>query len=588
MNSAVNAPGGHPANALLANALGTCRGAFVAVVIFTMCINLLMLSAPIYMLQVFDRVLSSRSTDTLVLLTLIVGVALATLAILEVARNQVMIRISDWLENRLGSTILAGSVEAALQHGGAPSAQGLRDLSTFKTFLTGPGMFPILDAPWTPIFLGVIFMLHPVLGWMSLAGAVALFSLALINKMATRELVAKASALSIRAFQDAEAVVRNADVVNSMGMRSNLIGRWQRKNGEMLTLQAQASKRGGGITAVSKFLRFVLQIGIMGGGAWLVIQNEMTAGAMIAGSILMGRALAPVEQAIGSWRSAIAARGAYERVKQQLALTADDAAQMSLPGPSGRLTVEGVTYFHQGATEPVLRNIAFRLEPGEALGLVGPSAAGKTTLARLLVGNIAPRAGAVRLDGVDIAQWDGEDLGKHLGYLPQDVELFAGTVRENIARMGEGKAEDVVAVAKLAGVHDMILRLSAGYETEIGDSGAALSGGERQRVGLARALYGAPKFVVLDEPNASLDNVGEEALVQAIATLKKRGITQVIIAHRPSILRHVDKILVMRDGAVQMFGPREEVLKKLIGPAQAKAPARQAPQTTRATDERRG
>jgi PrtD family type I secretion system ABC transporter len=588
MNSAVNAPGGHPANALLANALGTCRGAFVAVVIFTMCINLLMLSAPIYMLQVFDRVLSSRSTDTLVLLTLIVGVALATLAILEVARNQVMIRISDWLENRLGSTILAGSVEAALQHGGAPSAQGLRDLSTFKTFLTGPGMFPILDAPWTPIFLGVIFMLHPVLGWMSLAGAVALFSLALINKMATRELVAKASALSIRAFQDAEAVVRNADVVNSMGMRSNLIGRWQRKNGEMLTLQAQASKRGGGITAVSKFLRFVLQIGIMGGGAWLVIQNEMTAGAMIAGSILMGRALAPVEQAIGSWRSAIAARGAYERVKQQLALTADDAAQMSLPGPSGRLTVEGVTYFHQGATEPVLRNIAFRLEPGEALGLVGPSAAGKTTLARLLVGNIAPRAGAVRLDGVDIAQWDGEDLGKHLGYLPQDVELFAGTVRENIARMGEGKAEDVVAVAKLAGVHDMVLRLSAGYETEIGDSGAALSGGERQRVGLARALYGAPKFVVLDEPNASLDNVGEEALVQAIATLKKRGITQVIIAHRPSILRHVDKILVMRDGAVQMFGPREEVLKKLIGPAQAKAPARQAPQTTRATDERRG
>jgi PrtD family type I secretion system ABC transporter len=372
-------------------------------------------------------------------------------------------------------------------------------------------------------------------------------------------------------------VVRNADVVNSMGMRSNLIGRWQRKNGEMLTLQAQASKRGGGITAVSKFLRFVLQIGIMGGGAWLVIQNEMTAGAMIAGSILMGRALAPVEQAIGSWRSAIAARGAYERVKQQLALTADDEAQMSLPVPSGRLTVEGVTYFHQGATEPVLRNVAFRLEPGEALGLIGPSAAGKTTLARLLVGNIAPRAGAVRLDGVDIAQWDGEDLGKHLGYLPQDVELFAGTVRENIARMGEGKAEDVVAVAKLAGVHDMILRLSAGYETDIGDSGAALSGGERQRVGLARALYGAPKFVVLDEPNASLDNVGEEALVQAIATLKQRGITQVIIAHRPSILRHVDKILVMRDGAVQMFGPREEVLKKLIGPAQTNAQARQAP-----------
>jgi PrtD family type I secretion system ABC transporter len=283
--------------------------------------------------------------------------------------------------------------------------------------------------------------------------------------------------------------------------------------------------------------------------------------------------LAPVEQAIGSWRSAIVAREAYERIKKQLATSPENAEQMALPSPSGRLSVEGVTYFHQGAEEPVLRNVSFGLEPGEALGLIGPSAAGKTTLARLLVGNIASRSGTVRLDSMDVAQWDGEDLGKHLGYLPQDVELFAGTVRENILRMGEGSPEDVVAVAKLAGMHDMILRLSSGYETEIGDSGAALSGGERQRIGLARALYGAPKFVVLDEPNASLDNMGEEALVKAIETLKQGGVTQVIIAHRPSMLRFVDKILVLREGAVHMFGPREEVLKKLIGPApQAQPP----------------
>lgn len=560
---------------LLKDALDTCRGGFTAVVVFSFCINLLMLTAPLYMLQVFDRVLASRSTDTLLMLTWIVGIALVTLAALEVVRSQVMLRISNWLEGRLGGVVLIGSIQATLRHGGGPSVQGLRDLTTFRTFLTGPSMFPILDSPWTPLFILVVFLLHPVLGWISLLGAMVIFALAISNEMATRTLLKQSGNVAIKALQDADAAVRNADVIEAMGMRSNLVNRWQRQNSETLALQSQASQRSGGITAVSKFVRLSLQVAMIGTGAWLVMQNELTPGGMIAGSILMARALAPVEQAIGSWRGAIAARAAYGRVKSQLTAMAPERDESTpLPTPSGALSVEGVAYFHPNATEPVLHQIAFKLAPGEALGLIGPSAAGKTTLARLLVGNLQPRVGFVRLDGMDVVQWDAEDLGPHVGYLPQDVELFSGTVRENIARMGAGDADSVIAAAKLAGVHDMVLRLPAGYDTEIGESGAALSGGERQRIGLARALYGDPKFVVLDEPSASLDHVGEEALVKAIGLLKERGVTQVVIAHRPSILRHVDKVLVLREGTIQAFGPRDEVLQKLIAPAPTESSAR--------------
>ena len=356
-------------------------------------------------------------------------------------------------------------------------------------------------------------------------------------------------------------------------MMPNIIGRWRSANGRMLEHQVLASTRAGIITAASRFVRQGLQIGILGVGAWLVLQDELTAGMMIAGSIIMSRALAPVEQAIGSWKSAVAARDAYGRVKRLLADTPVRAISMPLPTPQGNLSVEGVTFFHAGAKEPTLRNVSFALQPGEALGLIGPTAAGKSTLAELLVGIRTPRAGHVRLDGADVGTWEAEDLGPHIGYLPQDIELFSGTVRENIARMGETEAEAVISAAQLAGVHEMILELPQDYQTEIGEAGAALSGGQRQRIAFARAAYGKPRLVVLDEPNANLDAAGEEALIIAIGKLKERRVTLVVIAHRPSILRHVDKVLILREGQVQAFGPKEEVIPTAVSPQTYVGPA---------------
>ena len=548
------------ANPILKQALSACYSGFAAVVVFSLFINVLMLTAPLYMLQIFDRVIAARSEDTLLYLTLIAGVALLTLAALEMSRTRIMVGLGTWLDQRLSGTVLEGSIGKSVAAAGTPSIQGLRDLSTIRTFLTGSEMFPILDSPWTPIFIAAIFMMHPILGWLSLGGAIVLFGLAIANDLATRNLLRRSGGASFTALRQAESAVRNAHVIEAMGMMPNLVGRWHAKNTEMLDLQARASRRAGAITATSKFIRQCLQISVLGTGAWLMLGGEITAGIMIASSILMARALAPIEQAIGSWRSAIAARGAYERVRDQLATTRVRGAKITLPRPEGRLKVEGVTFFHPDGVAPTLGGVSFELEPGEALGLVGSTAAGKSTLAALLVGIAKPRLGHVRLDGADMADWAAEDLGRHIGYLPQDIELFAGTVRDNIARMGEADSESVISAAQLAGVHELILQLPSGYETEIGEAGAVLSGGQRQRIALARAVFGHPRFVVLDEPNASLDAAGEEALINAIAALKKRGATLVVIAHRPSILRHVDKALVLRAGAVEAFGPPSQVL----------------------------
>ena len=557
---------------LLKRTLAACRGGFVAVGLFSFAINLLLLTIPLYMLQLFDRVLTSRSEDTLIALSVAAGGAILTLAALEAVRSFVMIRLSNWLDTQLSGELLGGSVIDGLARGGEASVQGLRDLLTFRTFLTGPAIFPFLDAPWTPLFIAVIFLFHPLLGWLSIAGATVLFAMALINEVSTRDLLMLSGGASIRSLRVAESAVRNADVIEAMGMMPNIVRRWRVENAAMLDLQAKASRRSGAITAASRFFRLFLQVAMLGVGAWLAIHDEITPGAMIAGSILLGRALAPVEQAIGSWKSAVAARGAYGRIKRQLDAMTPRAEAMALPAPAGKFSVEGMSYVYPGASEPVLRAIDFRLEPGESVGLIGPTAVGKTTLARLAVGNLRPSAGHIRLDTADVAQWDPVDLGQYIGYLPQDVELFAGTVRENIARMAEGDAEQVVAAAQLAGVHEIILSLPAGYETDIGEGGAVLSGGQRQRIGLARAVFGNPKFVVLDEPNANLDHDGEVALLETVARLKAQGATMIIIAHRPSVLRNVDKILVLRGGAIQMFGARDEVLAKLAGPA-ATAPA---------------
>jgi len=558
---------------MLRAALGRCRSGFVAAGVFSLCINMLMLAAPLYMLQLFDRVITSRSTDTLVMLTLITVGALVVMALLDGARNVVLVRLSSWLDRRLGDALLTDGIAGAAGRNQDPGVQGLRDMSTFRSFLASPALFAILDMPWSPIFIAVIFLMHPVLGIVALIGAVVLFAIALANDFATRKPLRESSEASIQALQQAEAASRNADVIQAMGMMPEMVRRWHEHNDQSLDRQAVASIRSGGLTAMSKFVRLSLQIGMLASGATLVLAEEITPGVMIAASILMGRSLAPVEQAIGSWRNAVGARNAYRRIKQRFATMPPTEEPMQLPRPTGVINVEGVTYLHEGATEPVLRNVSFTLAAGETLGLIGPSASGKTTLARLLMGNLVPRAGHVRLDGADIGAWAPSDRGKYVGYLPQDVELFGGTVRTNIARMGVGDPDEVVEAARLAGVHDMILRLPEGYETEIGQAGAQLSGGERQRIALARAIFANPCFVVLDEPNASLDRAGEDALVQAISRLKEKGATVVIIAHRPSILRHVDKILVLRDGVVQNFGPRNEVVPHVVGPGAGTEPS---------------
>ncbi|MBT8446686.1 MAG: type I secretion system permease/ATPase, partial [Gammaproteobacteria bacterium] len=529
----------------LHEAVDDLSGAFFALAGFSAAINILMLAAPLYMLQVFDRVLTSQSIDTLVLLTLIVALSFVALGCLEGVRSLALTRLSAWFDQRLAQRVLQAGIVEKL--GGTPgaTAQGLRDLATVRSFIGGPAMFPIMDAPWIPLFIAVLFLLHPLLGWMALAGAVALFTLALVNEFATRALLQRAGAAQIKAMGEAEAAVRNADVIEAMGMFDALAARWGKRQAEALALQSRAGARSGVLSATSKFTRLLLQSGMLGVGAWLVIQQQLSPGGMVAGTILLGRAMAPVDQAMNSWKALIAARGAYQRLADCIADTAGRTGSMSLPKPSGRVSCEGVTYRHGETGEPTLRNVSFELESGTVLGIVGPSAAGKTTLARLLVGNLAPRLGQVRLDGVDVSRWVAADRGRHVGYLPQDIELFSGTVAENIARLEEPDAELVLEAARLAGVHELVLRLPHGYDTEIGEGGAALSAGQRQRIGLARALYGGPSLLVLDEPNSNLDKAGLDALLNAFDVLRTRGKTVIVIAHQPNVIRHVDALLVL-------------------------------------------
>ncbi len=560
-----------PPNALQ-TALHRCRRALIAVVFFSFCINLLMLTAPLYMLQIFDRVLNSRSTETLLFLTLMAVVAFVALGAVEAVRHQMLARIGSWIDRQISGELLKSALTNDLGAERGASVHSLRDLAVLRNFISGPAVFPILDAPWLPIFTIVIFMLHPWLGWLSIIGAVLLLGLAVANEFATSRPLRMSGAASTHSLEQAEAAVRNADVVQAMGMTPNLLRRWDHQNARMLALLDIAHGRGGAIKSLSRFLRMSLQIAILGAGAWLVLDGVITPGAMIAGSILFARALAPVDQAIGSWRSAINAKSAYRRIAAQMSAHPPREAAMQLPPPTGRLQVEDVTYFHPSANQPILRGLSFDLVPGESLAIIGPTAVGKTTLARMLVGNLRPRAGHVRLDGADVADWHSDDIGPHIGYLPQDIELFAGTVRENIARMGEGDPEAIVAAAMAADVHDLVLRLADGYETEIGGSGMALSGGQRQRIALARALYGDPTLVVLDEPNANLDQPGEQALASVIGRLKERGASSILITHRLWILRQVDKILVLREDGC-MFGPRDEILAKFVGPQLDQAPA---------------
>jgi PrtD family type I secretion system ABC transporter len=544
-------------------ALHACRGAFGIIMAFSLAINLLTLASPLYMMQVFDRVLTSRSGDTLIMLTLVTVLALAVLALIEAIRSQMLVRVGNWLDDRLGPTVFSGALRAALRADPGRAAQGLRDLATVRGFITGPGVTPLLDAPWAPIFIIALFLLHPLLGFIGLGGAGLLIGLALINEFITRQPLGDANKASSKTHQRAEAAMRNAEVIRAMGMAEGVLRLWRRENAGAREAGRVAGTRGAIVHAVSKFARLFVQTGILGAGAWLVIQHEASPGAMFASMFLLGRALAPVESAIGTWKSLVAARLARRRLGELVDVLPNEEPGMELPRPAGELVVERLVFVPPGGDEPTLRGVSFELAPGEVLGIIGPSAAGKSTLARLIAGTWSPTAGKVRLDGADISVWHESRGSHHVGYLPQDIELFAGSVRDNIARLGEAGPAAVIEAAKLVGLHESIMRLPRGYNSEIGDAGIKISGGQRQRIALARAVFGRPRLIVLDEPNASLDHEGEEALHGALAVLKEMGTTIVMIAHRPSVLGLADKLLVLRNGSVEAYGSRTEVIAKL-------------------------
>jgi len=550
----------------LREAVAGMRRAMLAVAIFSIVINLMMLTVPIYMMQMYDRVLPTRHTDTLLLLSLMALGALLLMAAMEIVRSRIMVRLGTWIDRRLSEPLLMVSLTESLRRSGAgiQAASALRELNTLRQFLTGPGVFPLLDAPWVPIYIAIIFFLHPVLGWLAVAGAVAVFLFAIANDVLTRPALSRASRSINHSLYRADAAVRNADVIEALGMAPAVVGKWRAAGEAGLGHQAQASDASGVISSLARMLRLVVQIAMLGVGAWLVIQGELTGGGMIGASIILGRAMAPIEQSISAWRGFTGARNAYRSIRDLIDRQEDEDEPMTLPDPKGHVSVEGVTFVPPGQQEPVLRQVSFEVAPGEHAGLVGPSASGKTTLARLLVGSWLPSAGNVRLDGADLAYWHATDRGRHVGYVPQDVELFDGTVRENIARLTDCEPEEVVQAARLARVHDMILRLPDGYDTQIGEGGVWLSGGQRQRLALARAVFGKPKYLVLDEPNANLDREGDMALLETLKDLKALGSTVIIVTHRPSILSFVDSVIVLNQGRLESKGPRDEVLAKLM------------------------
>ncbi|MCW2242389.1 type I secretion system permease/ATPase [Azospirillum canadense] len=559
----------------LRHALREVRRGLLVVAVFSLFLNMLVLVSPVYSTQVYDRVLSSGRVETLVALTAAAGLALVVMALLDILRSRALARIGFWLERALAGTLLEVSVREALA--GQPSGtQAIRDLGQIRGFITGPGIAPIFDAPWAPVFIVLIWIVHPWLGILAFVAALLLSLLAVANEVATRAPLQEANQTSVIALRQSEAALRNAEVIEAMGMLPALLARWDAVNDRVLAWQTAASDRTGVILGITKALRILVQLAVLGLGADLVLRGELTGGGMVAASILLGRALAPVEQAIGAWKGFIGARAAHGRLEALLLKHPTHPAPVRLPTPEGQVTVDQLAYVPPGggSRPPILRQISFDLAPGEVLGVVGPSACGKSTLCRLLVGIWAPTAGEVRLDGAQVRSWDRADFGRHVGYLPQDVELFAGTVAENIARLTPDASDAaVIEAAQTAGVHEMILRLPQGYATEIGISGIVLSGGQRQRIGLARALFGQPRLIVLDEPNANLDHAGEAALADAIERVKSRGATVILVAHRPSIMTHVDKLLVMQDGAVAMFGPRDRILPQLIAPRPAQRAA---------------
>lgn len=565
---------------LLDDAIHKCKKAFIVTFFFAFGVNILMLSTSLYSLQVYDRVISSASMETLVMLSLVTMGVYVALSMLQVARSFTLIRIGEWLDRSLAPQFFANSVASSAVRPSLGGSQTLRDLNQVRGFLTSAGINALFDAPWAFIFVIVLFAIHASVGYLALFGAVVLLGFAVLNAYATDETLNQANQQSMKSLNQAEIATRNAESIEAMGMMSAVVKNWHSMNGKAIELQSLASNRNGIISSVSKFVRLILQMAVTGLGAYYTINSEMTMGGIIASSMLIGRALAPVESAIEVWKSITSAHKAYQRLQVALITLPARHVSMALPTPTGKLSVENVFYAPpavtpQATVKYTLRGVNFALEAGESLAIIGPSAAGKSSLARLLAGVWKPLSGVVRLDNADVYTWNRDDFGQYVGYLPQGVELFNGTVKDNIARLqDDANPEDIVRAAQFAGVHDLILRLPNGYETDIGVGGSALSAGQRQRIGLARAFFGNPKLMILDEPNANLDDMGEMALVTALKNAKAQGITTILISHRPAILSSVDKVLVLQEGAIAAFGPRNEVMAKFSRPtAVPQAPA---------------
>jgi len=547
----------------LKEAILASKKSFILVGFFSLFINLLMLVPSLYMLQLYDRVMTSRSEDTLIMLTSIVMVLFVTMALLEIVRSKILVKIGNKLDSILSQRVFNTLFELANKHPGKASSMPLNDLTQVRQFMTGNGIFAFFDTPWIPIYIALLFMFHPVLGYFSIFAAIVLVSLTIFNEYSTKAKLSEANSLNRASTVFVDSNLRNAEVINAMGMRSNIREKWQEKYYGFLNAQNEASSKAGIFSNVSKSTRMMFQSLILGLGGYLAIHNEISSGMLIAGSILMGRALAPLDLLINSWKGFSSARTAYARLEALLNDFPKDKEYMELPAPTGELMLEGVVVVPPGAKQPSIKGISMKINKGDVVGIIGPSAAGKSSLARAMLGLWPLIQGKVRLDKADIHQWDKELLGKYIGYLPQDIELFEGTISQNIARFNEVDAQKVVEAATKAGVHEMILRLPDGYDTKIGAGGATLSGGQRQRVGFARAIYDNPVLVLLDEPNSNLDDQGELALVQAIKLLKENQTTVILITHRPNILQVTNKLAVVKQGTLELYGDTNQVLAKI-------------------------
>ena len=540
--------------------LAICKRGMWTVGLFSVAVNLLMLTLPIYLFQITDRVLASGSIDTLIMLTAIAMGALGVLALMNIARRLLLTRIGMRFETLLGGTLL----RSGLKGQGSEALLGiqrLQDLNQIRMFVTGPVMLNVFDAAMAPIYFVAVFLIHPHLGAIVLGGGFLLLVAAVANQKLTVDILNQANVYSMKAYTQAQAHARNAEAIRAMGMMRDSVRLWGAENARSLKAQVHASDRNVYLAGASQFMRLAMQIGLLGWGAYLVLDRQLTGGMMIAASIIGARALAPVESAIDGWRSFVSMRAATKRVGEKLSKNLSETTRMFLPRPEGRLDVENLHFAPSPDRPPILTDISFSLEPGTTLAIIGPSGAGKSTLARLLVGCLQPTAGTIRLDGTPLKNWNSEQIGRSIGYLPQTVELFPGMIKENIARMNDEASDAaIMGAAQLAGVHDMISAFLEGYETEVGLDGQPLSGGQRQRVALARAYYGDPAIVVLDEPNSNLDGFGELALAEALKRGKERNITTVVVTQRPAILESVDKILIVQNGKLAAFDSREVVL----------------------------